>query len=134
MSDCLFKQSWYTFSDLDVHHDACSRMMLTFNVSDYQVHGYRRAERNDGAIIITCGMSWTRGAVLLSCSEDLNLIWIVSISAPSLAKSLSFKKIFSAQATALDGAGMTPTVLQCTTVRQEGPLPREDTAVSVFTT
>lgn len=29
---------------------------------------------------------------------------------------------------------MTPTVLQCTTVRQEGPLPREDTAISVFTT
>ena len=40
-------------------------------------------------------------------------------------------QILSAQATALDGAGMTPTVLQCTTVRQEGPLPREDTAISV---
>lgn len=40
-------------------------------------------------------------------------------------------QILSAQATALDGAGMTPTVLQCTTVRQEGLLPRQDTAISV---
>lgn len=34
-----------------------------------------------------------------------------------------YLQILSSQATALDGAEVTPTVLQCTTVRQEGRAP-----------
>lgn len=47
----------------------------------------------------------------------------VCVTAPCCTKSLNITHPVSS---GLDGAGLNPTVLQCTTVGQGGPLPRED--------
>lgn len=86
-----------------------------------------RRPRNDGVFISVCSESLC--SFIARCGEK---IWIyyspVCVAAPSFTKSF-FITILSV---VLDRAGVTPTVLQCTTVRQEGPLPHEGTASSPF--
>lgn len=84
---------------------------------------------DDGGLPVT----WLLGVLPLICQcavfippwQDFN----VRVSAPGRAFALQTP---SASTAALAGAGVTPTVLQCTTVRQEGPLPCEGTIIPLF--